>query len=222
MGFFESAIVVYLRAIAYPAGFSFPLQALGATVALTELLREVFSMIMLISVAALISRKRNERFAWFLFNFAVWDISYYLFLKLLLGWPGSFFTMDILFLLPSIWTGPVIAPILLSLLMILLALLILKYNKPLKRVKIFPLELGSMLLGSIIVIFSFLLDFLNYFFKMGGNIGSIFSMKTQQHISENYVPAKFYWVIFGLGFLVISFGILKFHLRNRSSRKLHR
>lgn len=219
MGFFESAVVVYLRQIAYPNGFSFPLHPLNGTIALTELLREAFSIIMLLTVAQLISRKRNERLAWFIFNFAIWDISYYLFLKLLLGWPASFFTMDILFLIPFIWTGPVIAPILLSGLMILLAVLILKYNKPLKRAKILPVEMGSMIAGSTIVIFSFTLDYLIYFFKQGGTLGNLFSIQIQQKLSENYVPERFYWVIFGVGFLVISFGILKFHLRNRGARR---
>lgn len=218
MGFFESAVVVYLRKIAYPDGFAFPLQPLDGTIALTELIREVFSMLMLLTVAQLISRNRNERLAWFIYNFAVWDISYYVFLKLLLGWPASLFTMDILFLIPFIWTGPVIAPILLSGLMIWLAVLILKYNKPLKRVKIVALELWSFIAGSVIVIFSFTLDYLNYFFKHGGTVWQLFCMRLHTKLSVDYIPQKFYWLIFGLGFLVLSFGILKFYLRNRIYR----
>ena len=222
MGFFESAVVVYLRAIAYPGGFSFPLQPLNDTIALTELIREVFSMLMLLSVAQLISKNRNERLAWFIYNFAVWDITYYLFLKLILGWPASLLTMDILFLIPFIWTGPVIAPVLLSGLMIWLAVLILRFNKPLKRVKIVSLELWSFIAGSFIVFFSFTLDYLIYFFKHGRDFWHLLSMNLHHKLSVNYIPVKFYWIIFGVGFLVLSFGIIKFYLRNRFPTKIHK
>jgi membrane protein implicated in regulation of membrane protease activity len=57
--------------------------------------------------------------------FAIWDIFYYIFLWLLIGWPESFFTWDILFLLPVTWVGPVLAPVINSLTMIVLAGLIL-------------------------------------------------------------------------------------------------
>ena len=50
--------------------------------------------------------------------FGFWDISYYAFLKVLCGWPHSVFDWDILFLMPLPWWGPVLAPVLISLLMI--------------------------------------------------------------------------------------------------------
>ncbi|HNT42130.1 MAG TPA: hypothetical protein PKN78_07855, partial [Tenuifilaceae bacterium] len=56
----------------------------------------------------------------------VWDIFYYVFLKLLIGWPTSMLTWDLLFLIPVTWTGPVVAPVAISLMMITLALVILK------------------------------------------------------------------------------------------------
>lgn len=219
MGFFESAVVVYLRAIAYPDGFEFPLQELSSKLALTELIREAFSMIMLITVAQLISRKRIERIAWFIYNFAIWDITYYVFLKLLLGWPESVFTMDLLFLIPFIWTGPVIAPVLLSVLMICLAIFILRYNKPLKTVKFHRWEIWSFTVGSIIVILSFTLDYIIYFLNNGGAWLKLFSLSAHHQYAVNYLPEKFYWLVFSVGFLVLSFGILKFYLRNRITTK---
>ena len=51
--------------------------------------------------------------------FGVWDIFYYVFLKMICGWPHSLLDWDILFLLPLPWWGPVLAPVLISLLLIL-------------------------------------------------------------------------------------------------------
>ena len=42
--------------------------------------------------------------------FGVWDLSYYVSLKVLLGWPKSIWTWDILFLIPVPWSAPVLAP----------------------------------------------------------------------------------------------------------------
>ncbi|MCF8359081.1 MAG: hypothetical protein K9H26_10005 [Prolixibacteraceae bacterium] len=214
MAFFESAIVVYIRYIAYPEGFDFPLQPIVKSLALTELLREVFSMIMLGSVACLISRNRMERFAWFIYNFAVWDIFYYIFLKLLLNWPESVFTMDILFLIPVIWTGPVLAPVLLSLLMILLSMLIIKKTARGQRVSFTTTEWALFFGGSLVAIVSFTLDYLNYFF-VKHSFGELFSMKKHLEASAHYEPQHFYWFIFFAGFMIIASGIAAFHLRTR-------
>jgi len=51
--------------------------------------------------------------------FGVWDIFYYLFLKVMCGWPHSVMDWDVLFLIPLPWWGPVLAPVLIALLLIL-------------------------------------------------------------------------------------------------------
>ena len=50
--------------------------------------------------------------------FGVWDIFYYVFLKIIYDWPKSLFDWDILFLLPLPWWGPVLAPVCIAALMI--------------------------------------------------------------------------------------------------------
>ena len=84
-----------------------------------ELLRELSTLLMLTSIAALAGRKFWERFAHFLFLFGIWDIFYYIWLKVLIGWPSSPLEWDILFLIPIPWISPVIAPVSVALLMIL-------------------------------------------------------------------------------------------------------
>ncbi len=97
--------------------------------ALTEIFREAATLIMLVGIGIIAGRNSSERFAWFLYSFAVWDIFYYIFLKLLLNWPESFMTWDILFLIPATWVGPVIAPVIVSITMIAFALIILYSNQ---------------------------------------------------------------------------------------------
>ena len=100
MGIFESAIVIYIRELYYPSGFGFPLVPIEPKIAITELLRELASLFMLLSVGVLVGKNLSQRFAWFIYTFAVWDIVYYVFLYLILQWPESLLTWDILFLIP--------------------------------------------------------------------------------------------------------------------------
>ena len=128
MGFFESAVVVYLRAIYYPNGFNFPLINMNPAIAITELGREAATIVMLAGIGIVAGKNNTQRFAWFLYCFAIWDIFYYVFLKVLLNWPESLFTWDILFLIPLPWVGPVICPCIISLSMILLSVILVYFN----------------------------------------------------------------------------------------------
>lgn len=115
MGWFEAAVVVYLRELYYPDGFRFPIVIAPRLVAAVEIAREAASLLMLAAVARLAGRHFLERFAAFMLGFGVWDIFYYVFLRLILGWPESLATWDILFLIPLPWVGPVWAPLLVAL-----------------------------------------------------------------------------------------------------------
>jgi hypothetical protein len=124
MAFVESAVVVYLRAIYYPEGFRFPLKAFTDYIILIEACREVATLVMLSTVAHISGRTFRERFACLLLSFGVWDIFYYIWLKVLIDWPASLLDWDILFLIPVPWIGPVIAPVSISFLMIIFSVLI--------------------------------------------------------------------------------------------------
>ncbi len=119
MGILEAAVVVYLRRIYYPAGFGFPLVAFEPSILRVEVIREAMTILMLACLAILAAERVWSRLMAFLFAFAVWDIVYYLGLKLFLNWPASFLAPDILFLIPKPWIGPVLAPILVSLVWII-------------------------------------------------------------------------------------------------------
>ena len=94
-----------------------PLPIAGALGAI-ELGREAATLVMLATVGGLAGRTARARLAYTAIAFGVWDIFYYLWLKVMSGWPRSLFDWDILFLLPLPWWGPVIAPTSIAVLMI--------------------------------------------------------------------------------------------------------
>lgn len=113
-GYLEAAVVVYLRTIAYPEGFSFPIKTMSPFILAVEVGREAATLAMLGAVALAITGPRLLKLSRFVFCFGLWDIFYYAGLKTLLGWPASFFTWDILFLIPVPWSAPVLAPALIA------------------------------------------------------------------------------------------------------------
>jgi hypothetical protein len=117
-GYVEASVVVYLRSLYYPAGFSFPLRVIAPGHQVVEIVREAATMIMLIAVARLAGSRGWTRLGFFCVAFGVWDIAFYAWLWLILRWPATVLDWDILFLIPVPWIGPVIAPLLLSLLLI--------------------------------------------------------------------------------------------------------
>ena len=124
--YIESAVVVYLRAIFYPDGFNFPLVAFEKIAGfrpylITEIGREAATLVLLFTGSYMLGRNLRRRFAYFLTIFAVWDIFYYSWLKVLIDWPASIMDWDILFLIPVTWAGPVLAPIITSLTMLVIA-----------------------------------------------------------------------------------------------------
>ncbi len=71
-------------------------------------------MVMLVAVGWLAGRGRAERWAYGLFAFGMWDIGYYIWLKVLVNWPATLLDWDVLFLIPLRWWGPVLAPVLIA------------------------------------------------------------------------------------------------------------
>jgi hypothetical protein len=84
-----------------------------------EFVREIATMIMLLSIAAIATKGWKERAAIFLWTFATWDIFYYVHLYWTVRWPENFTTTDVLFLIPQPWFSQVWFPILVSFLSLL-------------------------------------------------------------------------------------------------------
>jgi hypothetical protein len=110
MAFVEAAVVVYLRAL-FPVAQWTAAIPFSPLVYRTEVARETATMIMLLTVAYLSFRRFALKAVTFVWIFAVWDLFYYVFLKLILGWPATLATKDVLFLIPFPWLAPVWVPL---------------------------------------------------------------------------------------------------------------
>ena len=132
--YIEAVVVVYLRAVFYPDGFIFPIEnfaemAGAGKYVLIEIGREAATVVLVFTASLLMAGSRRRRLAYFLIIFAVWDIFYYVWLKMLLDWPVSIMDWDVLFLIPVTWAGPVLAPVITSITMLFIAAVLLT-NKP--------------------------------------------------------------------------------------------
>jgi hypothetical protein len=207
-GYLEAAVVVYLRAIYdpvrtklrpdQPAGELFPLitadqlrngAADKAWLPSVEVAREAATMIMLASVAWVAAGGRRLWLPSFAIAFGTWDLFFYVFLKLLLHWPRSVMTWDILFIIPVPWAAPVLAPSIVSMTIIGTGLLALA-----RPMRLLPAHWVAMTLGGALILMSFMWDY--------------------QNLTAGGFPRPFAWRLFGAGEVA---GVAAFFLAFRSS-----
>jgi hypothetical protein len=179
MAYVESAVVVYLRAAYYPEGSALPLVLLPPGMVALEMGREAATLVTLIGVAMLAGADRWDRILVFCVAFGVWDIAYYFWLWVFLRWPPSLLTWDMLFLLPVPWIGPVIAPVIVSVVLIAGALLLLRKLAAGEPIGFSPALQGLALAGGALVLGSFMLDY--------------------QVVVRQMEPPPFRWGLFGTG-----------------------
>ena len=114
MAHLEGVVVVYLRKALgiidstsnKAATENFPKRYLYI-----EMTREAATIVMLVVIAYLVGVTWLERGIFFLWTFAFWDLFYYLSLYILIKWPPTLKTIDVLFLIPKPWIAPVWFPI---------------------------------------------------------------------------------------------------------------
>lgn len=214
MGALEAAVVIYLRRLYFPKGFQFPLWAVETDMLIVELWREAATIVMLVAIGALAGRKRSERFAYFVYVFALWDLAYYAVLKLSLDWPESLLTWDILFLLPVPWISPVLAPCIVAVTMIAFSLLAIRHSSESVDVYLTKREWGLIIVGSLVVIFSFTIDWIQ--FEGPRIMENIAAHRRFDYRVGSFVPVSFPWWIFALGQSMFIAAFLLFRARLKS------
>jgi hypothetical protein len=200
-GYLEAAVVSYLRLLHEPArlrfypgrppGDLFPLltieqlRAAGPVETQTlpiEIGREAATIVMLAAIALAVAGNAGQWAAAFVIAFGTWDVTFYLFLKLLLGWPASVFTWDILFLIPVPWAGPVLAPVIVSLTMIVAGAWHLRREARHEPIHLDAAHWAGLLLGAAVIVLAFAMDY--------------------RYIMSAGIPRRFHWGVFVLGMLM--------------------
>jgi len=205
MGALEAIVVVYLRQVYYPLGFDFPLTMLTSKMTIIEWIREIATIVMLITIALIAGKTFLQRFSWFLYAFAIWDIFYYIWLKLLLNWPSSLFTWDILFLVPVPWVGPVLAPVICSFTMILLAVLIIYRQGRYISFRLKKLEWSFLIIGALLMLVTFMWDYTSIIIN-DGLLSKFWILTNDTLLLKNvlmFVPSNYNWVAFIIGEIFI-------------------
>lgn len=218
MGFLEAIVVVYLRQIYYPQGFEFPLNTFSSEMLSIEWIREISTIIMLITIGIIAGKNFLQKLSFFLYTFAIWDIFYYVALKLFLNWPPSLLTWDILFLIPVPWIGPVLAPIICSLTMILLggSIVFLQEKEYIVKIQLFDWVL--LFLGAFIIFCTFIWDYFRIIIQEG-LLSSFWTLANNKHLREiisQYKPTYYNWWLFAVGEILILFTLILIFKRSKS------
>jgi hypothetical protein len=212
MAWVESASVYYLRAMVdriepYQEN---PLPIHGV-LGPVEVAREAATLVMLLTVGMLAGRTWHKRFAYAAIAFGVWDIFYYVFLRIICGWPKSLFDWDILFLMPLPWWGPVLAPVCIASLMIVwgtLATQSVEDRRAASRTALARTRRKVWALGwagIALALYVFMAD----------------SLRTlSQGLDVRYVlPTSFNWPVFGLALMLMTAPVTESLRRGRSCRQ---
>ncbi len=204
-GYVEAAVVTYLRPQFFAARAAssprnqelFPLLTLQQVEAAgpkmvkmteTEIIREAMTLAMLGAVAGVAGATFRQWLAFFLLEFGAWDIAFYACLKILIDWPRSMLTWDILFLIPVPWTGPVLAPVIVALTMIATGLVIWGWESDGPSIGLQGIHWVGICSGAVLILAAFMWDYRN--------------------IMAGGMPNPFHWWLFAIGEMLWLAGVV--------------
>jgi hypothetical protein len=155
MALLEAAVVVYLRGL---LNITDQLVVSLGTYERIEIWREAATLVMLACAGWLAGRGWQDRAAYAMFTFGMWDIWYYVWLKLMIDWPVTLLDWDILFLIPLRWWGPVLAPVLIAALLCVTSLLAVVRLERGEQLAFTPIRSALALLGGLLALYAFMAD----------------------------------------------------------------
>lgn len=192
MAWVEAAVVFYLRTMIdriqpYQPN---PFPVIGGF-SLAELVREAATLVMLCTVGWLAGRSPRSRVGYTAVAFGAWDIFYYVFLKILCGWPHSLLDWDVLFLIPLPWWGPVLAPVLISLLMVVWGTVASQFDGPVLEASRAWQTWALAIAGMVLSLYVFMADTLR---AVSQGLGAVCQV----------LPVRFNWVLFCVALLLMA------------------
>lgn len=201
MALVEAAVVVHLRHVYYPGALLtiFPLRLMSPADFALELGRELATIVMIATVAWLAEKTWMRRFAAFVFVFGLWEVFYYAWLKVAIGWPQHWLEWDVLFFIPWIWLGPWLAAVSIALLFVVWAAWLLLSGG---AVRFTPARLIAFVAGALID----LLTFLTPAWPL---------VRQGLEAVRGFEPPAFQWPLFILGWLLMAV-VLVSVLQNRA------
>jgi hypothetical protein len=187
MAYLEAAVVVYLRRVYGITDLILQVPPFDAQIAAIEVGRELATLVMLLCIGWIAGETFQSRVSFAFITFGLWDIFYYVWLRVFIGWPQSILEPDLLFLIPLPWWGPVLAPVLIALLMVIggiFAVIKVEKNKPLH---IDAWSWVCLIAGVLILLYTFMADAL---IALPADASTLSSLK----------PSQFNWPVYSLGF----------------------
>jgi hypothetical protein len=212
MAWVEAAVVAYLRIMIdridpYQPD---PLPLVGG-IGGAELVREGATLLMHLAVGALAGQTRRSRFGFAAAAFGAWDLLYYVFLRLITGWPHSLLDWDILFLIPLPWWGPVLSPAAIAALMLAGGTLLGLGDRPAQPLPVGKRSWAAGAAGATLALYCFTA-------AAWGAIGS-----GPEGIRQA-LPTEFPWLTFSIALALLSIPALRvihaWALRERARRGL--
>jgi hypothetical protein len=197
MAWVESAVVFYIRTMVdrIQPHQPDPLPLIG-TLGPVELARELATLIMHVAVGLLAGRNWRKRLGYMAVSFGIWDVFYYVFLKVMCGWPNTLLDWDVLFLLPLPWWGPVLSPVLIALLMIAWGTLASQFAPPRSRVSLDWRAWGLNAAGIGLALYVFMADAIRV-----ANQGV--------EVIRNVLPGQFNWPLFAVAWMMMAVPVVQ-------------
>lgn len=192
MAYVESAVVVYLRQVYGITDLlrDTPVQPDWLTP--IELGREIATLAMLFTAGWLAGRTPAARWGLFLYAWGLWDILYYVWLWVFIGWPASPGDWDLLFLIPLPWWGPVWAPMLAAAMMMGVGVRMARRSEEGYSVQLDGLSAGVGGIGALIALYTVMAPALH---ALPGGLEAIGRAR----------PAEFLWWLYLLGWGLVAF-----------------
>ena len=190
MAYLESAVVVYLRRIYGISDLILSVPQFDPQIGAIELGRELATLVMLLTVGWAAGKRFQSRLGFSVFAFGVWDIFYYIWLRVFIGWPQSLLDPDLLFLLPLPWWGPVLAPVLIAALMVIGgALAVIKDEHELRLIPS-SMDWATLAGGILTVLYTFMADALSVLPTNAQTLGQL-------------RPSEFNWSVYLVGLAML-------------------
>jgi hypothetical protein len=192
MAWVEAACVYYLRVMLDRVS---PYQPdplpIRGSLGEVELVREAATLVMLAMTGMLAGRMWRARLGYAAIAFGCWDVLYYVFLRLISGWPTSLLDWDILFLLPLPWWGPVLAPVGIASLMIVWGTLVTQWPEQIPATRFTRASWGICSAGILLALWVFMAD------SIGALPGGLDAVR-------QVLPTAFNWPVFGIALLLMA------------------